>query len=424
MIARDGMSSRPDQAMLVVAAAGVALTLAIFLGTRSLLLASYQAELEGDVSTRARLLGHQLFEADLVGRAVSGFLGLPAAPSAGALAAFATPLMAPGGGLQGIGWAPVVKSSDLPSYEAALLRESPGARVFELGPDGVKRPVAGRSTYVPLTHVVPVDFAATPGRGFDLASSAERADAMQRSCETGQPAVTTALELPSDNRGRRFVMFFPVRARGTVAEAGAGCRDGLRGYAIAVVFADALVKSALAGTDPVGLPFVLLDRQAPPAEQLVFRWTARLQPRPTWRDRLYAPVRSVERPLTLGNRRFVIEVTPNGAYLEANHPLAHWLALPVGLLVTILAATFTFVSLTRGAELAATNANLEAALASVRTLQGLLPICAHCKRIRDDKGEWTQVEQFVRARTDAQFSHGICPECMAAHYPRVTAHER
>jgi hypothetical protein len=135
-------------------------------------------------------------------------------------------------------------------------------------------------------------------------------------------------------------------------------------------------------------------------------------------------VQPVARPLTLGDRRWTIEITPNSAYLEANHPLAHWLALPVGLLVTMLAATFTFVSLTRGAQLAATNADLEAALASVKTLQGLLPICAHCKRIRDDKGEWTHVEQYVRARTDARFSHGICPECVAEHYPTVAGRER
>ena len=63
---------------------------------------------------------------------------------------------------------------------------------------------------------------------------------------------------------------------------------------------------------------------------------------------------------------------------------------------------------------------LEAALENVKTLRGLLPICAHCKRIRDDKGEWTQVEQYVRARTDAQFSHGICPDCLEKMYPGFT----
>lgn len=54
---------------------------------------------------------------------------------------------------------------------------------------------------------------------------------------------------------------------------------------------------------------------------------------------------------------------------------------------------------------------LEAALGRVRQLQGLLPICAYCKKIRDDRNYWQQVEEYIGAHSDAQFSHGICPEC-------------
>ena len=51
-------------------------------------------------------------------------------------------------------------------------------------------------------------------------------------------------------------------------------------------------------------------------------------------------------------------------------------------------------------------------LEHVKTLRGLLPICAWCKRIRDDKGYWNQVEAYLRAHTEADFTHGICPECL------------
>lgn len=54
---------------------------------------------------------------------------------------------------------------------------------------------------------------------------------------------------------------------------------------------------------------------------------------------------------------------------------------------------------------------LEAALHRVRQLEGLLPMCSYCKKIRDDQGSWQRVESYISARTDAQFSHGICPEC-------------
>jgi CheY-like chemotaxis protein len=54
---------------------------------------------------------------------------------------------------------------------------------------------------------------------------------------------------------------------------------------------------------------------------------------------------------------------------------------------------------------------LEGALAEVRTLSGLIPICASCKKIRNDDGFWDQVEVYISSHTDAQFSHGLCPEC-------------
>lgn len=60
---------------------------------------------------------------------------------------------------------------------------------------------------------------------------------------------------------------------------------------------------------------------------------------------------------------------------------------------------------------------LEKALAEVKTLQGILPICANCKKIRDDRGDWVPMEAYLRDRTDADFSHGICPACAKKLYP-------
>jgi DNA-binding response OmpR family regulator len=54
---------------------------------------------------------------------------------------------------------------------------------------------------------------------------------------------------------------------------------------------------------------------------------------------------------------------------------------------------------------------LESALAKVKQLQGLLPICAYCKKIRDDQNYWQQVESYISSHSEVQFSHGICPEC-------------
>jgi hypothetical protein len=50
-------------------------------------------------------------------------------------------------------------------------------------------------------------------------------------------------------------------------------------------------------------------------------------------------------------------------------------------------------------------------ITSLQTLSGLLPICSSCKKIRDDKGYWTQIELYIRDRSQAEFNHGICPDC-------------
>lgn len=60
---------------------------------------------------------------------------------------------------------------------------------------------------------------------------------------------------------------------------------------------------------------------------------------------------------------------------------------------------------------------LQKTLNEVKTLSGLVPICANCKKVRDDKGYWNQVESYIQARSEARFTHGICPDCMTILYP-------
>ncbi|MEW6521242.1 MAG: hypothetical protein AB1461_17720 [Thermodesulfobacteriota bacterium] len=67
---------------------------------------------------------------------------------------------------------------------------------------------------------------------------------------------------------------------------------------------------------------------------------------------------------------------------------------------------------------------LHKAFSEVKTLRGIVPICASCKKIRDDKGFWQQVEVYVSAHSDALFSHGICPECVEKLYPNFKSPEQ
>jgi ketosteroid isomerase-like protein len=71
----------------------------------------------------------------------------------------------------------------------------------------------------------------------------------------------------------------------------------------------------------------------------------------------------------------------------------------------------------RTAELEAKNLKLAEAMANIRTLKGLVPICACCKKIRDDAGYWHQVETYIHDHTEAEFSHGLCPDCIPRFFP-------
>ncbi len=67
-------------------------------------------------------------------------------------------------------------------------------------------------------------------------------------------------------------------------------------------------------------------------------------------------------------------------------------------------------------ELAEVNRALQRSLSDIRVLKGMLPICAACKKIRDDQGYWQKLEQYIQEHSEAEFSHGICPECAKKLY--------
>ncbi len=67
---------------------------------------------------------------------------------------------------------------------------------------------------------------------------------------------------------------------------------------------------------------------------------------------------------------------------------------------------------------------LEKVLGEIKTLRGMLPICAHCKKIRDDQGYWNRIERYIEDRSDAKFTHGLCPDCLTELYPEVAEFEK
>lgn len=73
----------------------------------------------------------------------------------------------------------------------------------------------------------------------------------------------------------------------------------------------------------------------------------------------------------------------------------------------------------REEELLAKNLELQRALHEIQVLRGLITICSYCKKIQNDQGTWQQVEMYIREHTEAEFSHGICADCIDNHFPTL-----
>jgi len=103
-------------------------------------------------------------------------------------------------------------------------------------------------------------------------------------------------------------------------------------------------------------------------------------------------------------------------------PMDRYLDLTTGFLVSAVACVLMLWVVVANHDeerkrLNEANQALQQSLLEIRTLQGMLPICGWCKKIRNDAGLWTQVEQYLAEHTEASFTHGMCPECAKEHFP-------
>jgi hypothetical protein len=133
------------------------------------------------------------------------------------------------------------------------------------------------------------------------------------------------------------------------------------------------------------------------------------------------------------NNPVLMEVTlPGGSWLMASIPKVGWekispRIIPYRIVAVVVGFIFLILLFVQHREMTIRkNAekdkekliyDLQKALSDVKQLSGLLPICASCKNIRDDKGYWKQIEGYISEHSEAEFSHSICPECAKKLYP-------
>lgn len=106
---------------------------------------------------------------------------------------------------------------------------------------------------------------------------------------------------------------------------------------------------------------------------------------------------------------------------ERNRTIFISLAFLICMLLILIGGTFFYIARMRRyeKELLERNKKLEEATNQIKTLSGIIPICMHCKKIRDDKGYWNQLEQFISEHSEAMFSHSLCPDCLDKYYKDI-----
>ena len=110
-------------------------------------------------------------------------------------------------------------------------------------------------------------------------------------------------------------------------------------------------------------------------------------------------------------------------FLGAIHPVEPPLLLVYNFFLVGIAMAFVFIAYLVERiyrTMFVTTAQLQTSLDEVKALSGLLPICASCKKIRDDKGYWNQIESYISTHSEVQFSHGVCPDCVSNLYREYT----
>lgn len=128
----------------------------------------------------------------------------------------------------------------------------------------------------------------------------------------------------------------------------------------------------------------------------------------------------VSATLTLARGLSGLFGSPSAAYLDSGNLLVLNGLLGVALGLGIPFGLLMMNHQRLEGDLALSRDELAHSMHELRMLRGLIPICASCKKIRDDDGLWTQLEVYIRDRSEAEFSHGICPECAERLYPELT----
>lgn len=372
--------------------------------------------------------------------------------------------------IQALCWNPRVRESDRNAFEEHVRNEGfQGFYVTERNSDGEIIYARGRENYFPVCYIDPL-----PGNsaalGFDISSESVRRQSMIRARKTGNLTASHRLILVQDQENQHgLLLLLPVFNQEIPVSKSGDPDENLRGYVVEILRINDIVESVMPVFPDDGIDFVLYDLSAPEENQFLYRYTAGERKKSQDGRELPSPSaqQSLACSLDIGGSHWELRFFPSPEALGELNRHQSWITLLVSLFIIFMMAyyrtkkiidTFKVEEAVHAAR--KSNALLEAeviirkqeeikllsakqrlenevrerihaqrqrdgvieeltrTLAEVKTLRGILPLCSFCKKIRDDKGYWEQVDVYIHKYSQADISHSICPECMKKHYPQ------
>jgi CHASE1-domain containing sensor protein len=356
-------------------------------------------------------------------------------------------------GIQAFGWNPLVKDTDRTLYESAARKEGfPDFEFTERSETNTMVRAEPREEYIIVYYLHPLE-GNTAAFGFDIASDKTRLKAITKGFHTGKITATARVTLVQE-KGNQFgtLLLLPIYHMDSPVNTPEERRKNLKGFIVEVLRIGTAVETSLKEFSDEGLCLTIYDISDEKENQVLYNRPTRML---TSRDQ---PI-SVEelqnglfwsKILDFSERQWKILIRPSDGYYQSRKMWKAWIVSLGLILLTTLLALYLLKKILYTAEIeqrvkkqAQTNRqleteikdrsaaeaerdstilNLQQALNEVKTLRGILPICSFCKKIRDDKGYWEQVDVYIHKHSQADISHGICPDCIKQHYPKTYKH--
>jgi len=319
--------------------------------------------------------------------------------------------------IQGLSWNPLIKKSEKKRFIDKAHESGIGDfKITELNSDGQKIKAPVRGEYVAVYYIEPY-LRNKEAMGFNIASNPARLKALKQARDTGLAVITERIILVQEKKGNfGYLLMKAIYQKGTVNDTVAKRRKHFAGLAVGVFRFGDWIPLSMRDIKPLGIDVLITDESAPAVKQFLHFHSSRTREEeyhPT-QDEFNMAEKSLHWRTTVDilGRQWSFLFAPSPAFLNAHKSWLALASLATGLIFTILLSVYLHSKARHTRKLAKTNDELRAALNEIKTLRGIIPICSYCHSIRDDKGSWALIDAYLSEHSDAQFSHGVCPNCL------------